>query len=32
MRDPHVADFVLGVLVGLTLGVTLTAIVWAAFD
>jgi hypothetical protein len=32
MRDPHVADFVLGVCVGFTLGACLTAILWAAFD
>ena len=29
MRDPHVADFVLGVIVGFTLGATACAIVWA---
>jgi hypothetical protein len=32
MRDPHVADFALGIVVGFTLGVILTAVVWAAFD
>lgn len=29
MRDPHVADFVLGVTVGFSLGVIVTAIAWA---
>lgn len=29
MRDPHLADFVLGVAVGFTLGATVCAIVWA---
>lgn len=32
MRDPHVADFLLGVVCGITLGVTLTSVVWAFFD
>lgn len=32
MRDPHFADFILGVLVGFTLGASLTAIAWALSD
>jgi hypothetical protein len=32
MRDPHFADFILGVLVGFTLGASLTAIAWAFSD
>lgn len=32
MRDPHFADFILGVLVGFTLGASLTALVWAFSD
>jgi hypothetical protein len=32
MRDPHIADFVLGFVCGLTIGVTLTAVIWAVFD
>jgi hypothetical protein len=32
VRDPHFADFVLGVLVGFTLGASLTAIAWAISD